>query len=247
MHGFYGRILTIDLSRKKFEIGSVSEAVYEKYLGGKGLAAYLLMEMNPAGVDPLAPENHLIFTNGPLAGSTVWGSCRYGVYTKSPLTGFFTESYAGGRTPDAIDAAGYDAIVIRGACAQPAVLTVHPDGVDFHAAGDIWGMETYAAEDAVKERFLKEEYRKKGAVVIGPAAENLVRFGVVENDYWRSAGRTGAGTVMGSKKLKGILFTGNCKRSHAEEKAVKEFSKNFMAEFKDHAAASFAELPGWLQ
>jgi aldehyde:ferredoxin oxidoreductase len=238
MHGFYGRILTIDLSRKNFEITSVSEEVYEQYLGGKGLAAYLLMEMNPAGVDPLAPENHLIFTNGPLAGSTVWGSCRYGVYTKSPLTGFFTESYAGGRTPDAIDAAGYDAIVIRGACAQPAVLTVHPDGVDFHAAGDIWGMETYAAEDAVKERFVKEEYRKKGAVVIGPAAENLVRFGVVENDYWRSAGRTGAGTVMGSKKLKGILFTGNCKRSHAEEKAVKEFSKNFMAEFKDHAAAN---------
>jgi aldehyde:ferredoxin oxidoreductase len=238
MYGFYERILAIDLGARKFEINRVDPLVYEKYLGGKGLAAHLLLEMNPAGVDALAPDNHLIFTNGPLAGSTLWGSCRYGVYSKSPLTGLFTESYSGGRTPDAIDATGFDAIVIRGACEQPTVLTVHPDGVDFHAAGDIWGMETYAAEDAVNERFVKAQYRKKGAVVIGPAAENLVRFGVVENDYWRSAGRTGAGTVMGAKKLKGILFTGNRKRAHADEKAVKEFSKEFMAEFKDHAAAN---------
>jgi aldehyde:ferredoxin oxidoreductase len=104
MNGFYGRILKIDLTQKKFNIDAVDEAVYEKYLGGKGLASHLLYELNPAGVDPLAAENTLIFATGPLGGSTIWGSCRYGVYTKSPLTGFFTESYAGGRTPDAIDA-----------------------------------------------------------------------------------------------------------------------------------------------
>jgi len=83
-----------------------------------------------------------------------------------------------------------------------------------------------------------EDYRKKGAVVIGPAAERLVRFAVIENDYWRSAGRTGTGTVMGAKRLKGILFTGNRKRPHADETGVKEFSKNFMTEFKGHAAAN---------
>jgi aldehyde:ferredoxin oxidoreductase len=237
MDGFYGRILKIDLNRKNFSIDTVADAVYEKYLGGKGLAAHLLMELNPPGVDPLAPENTLIFTTGPLGGSTIWGSCRYGVFTKSPLTGLFTESYSGGRTPDALDATGFDAVVIQGRCDQPAVLTVHPAGVDFHDAGDIWGMETYEAEDAVNERFTISEYRKKGAVVVGPAAENLIRFSVVENDYWRSAGRTGAGTVMGAKKIKGILFTGNRKRSHADEKTVKEYSKKFMQEFKDHAAA----------
>ena len=237
MYGFYGRILKIDLNRKRFDIDTMEDAVYKKYLGGKGLAAHLLMELNPPGVDPLAPENNLIFATGPLGGSTIWGSCRYGVFTKSPLTGLFTESYSGGRTPDALDATGFDAVVIQGQCDQPAVLTVHPDGVDFHDAGDIWGMETYAAEDAVNERFARSEYRKKGAVVVGPAAENLIRFSVVENDYWRSAGRTGAGTVMGAKKIKGILFTGNRKRSHADEKAVKAYSKEFMQEFKDHAAA----------
>jgi len=238
MDGFYGRILKIDLSSKRFDIEPVEDAVYETYLGGKGLASYLLYELNPPGVDPLAPENTLIFANGPLAGSTVWGSCRYGVYTKSPLTGFFTESYSGGRTPDVIDAAGFDAVVIQGQCDAPAVLTVHPEGVDFHAAGELWGMETHGVEDAIKERFAREEYRKKGALVIGPAAENLVRFGCIKNDTWRSAGRTGAGTVMGSKKIKGILFTGDRKRPQADETAVKEFAKNFMAEFKDSPAAN---------
>jgi aldehyde:ferredoxin oxidoreductase len=238
MNGFYGRILKIDLTQKKFNIDAVDEAVYEKYLGGKGLASHLLYELNPAGVDPLAAENTLIFATGPLGGSTIWGSCRYGVYTKSPLTGFFTESYAGGRTPDAIDATGFDAIVIQGQCAEPTVLGIHPEGVDFHAAAEIWGMETYAAEDAVNARFARSEYRKKGAVVIGPAGENLVRFAVVENDYWRSAGRTGAGTVMGAKKVKSILFTGDRKRPHADEAAVKAFSKKFMADFNTHAAAN---------
>jgi len=238
MNGFYGRILKIDLNRKNFSIDTVADAIYEKYLGGKGLAAHLLYELNPPGVDPLAPENTLIFATGPLGGSTIWGSCRYGVYTKSPLTGFFTESYAGGRTPDTIDATGFDAIVIQGRSDDPTVLTIHPEGAVFHAAGDVWGLESPAAEDAIKERFAMADYRKKGALVIGPASENLVRFGCIKNDYWRSAGRTGAGTVLGAKKVKGILFTGNRKRPHADEAAVKAFSKNFMAEFKDHAAAN---------
>jgi aldehyde:ferredoxin oxidoreductase len=238
MYGFYGRYLNIDLGKKNYSIETINDDVCKTYLGGKGLASYLLYELNPTGVDPLSAENILIFATGPLGGSTIWGSCRYGVYTKSPLTGFFAESYSGGRTPDAIDATGFDAIVIQGRCDEPAVLTVHPEGVDFHSAGELWGKETYGVEDAINERFAREEYRKKGALVIGPAAENLVRFGCIKNDYWRSAGRTGAGTVMGSKKIKGILFTGNRKRPQADEAAVKAFSKNFMAEFKDHAAAN---------
>ena len=112
MHGFYGKILKIDLNSKQFTTETISDDICERYLGRKGLAAYLLYELNPAGVDPLSPENTLIFATGPLGGSTIWGTCRYGVFTKSPLTGLFTESYSGGRTPDAIDATGFDAIVI---------------------------------------------------------------------------------------------------------------------------------------
>jgi aldehyde:ferredoxin oxidoreductase len=238
MNGFYGQILKVDLSRRRFQVDNLSDEIYHKYLGGKGLAGHLLNELNPPGIEPLAPENTLIFATGPLGGSTIWGSCRYGVYTKSPLTGLFTESYSGGRTPDSIDATGFDAIVLQGRCEAPTVLTIHSDGVVFHDAGDVWGMESYGAENVIKERYVMEGYRKKGALVIGPASENLVRFGCIKNDHWRSAGRTGAGTVLGSKKIKGILFTGDRKRSHADEKAVREFSKKFMSEFKDHPAAS---------
>jgi aldehyde:ferredoxin oxidoreductase len=238
MNGFYGRYIRIDLTHKTFSVEPLADEVLIRYLGGKGLAAWLLTELNPPGVDPLAPENTLIFATGPLGNSMIWGSCRYGVYTKSPLTGLFCESYAGGKTPDAIDTAGYDAVVIQGRAAEPTVLVVHPGGAEFHPAGDIWGMETYAAEEELNARLARPEYRRKGAVVIGPAAENLVRFAVVENDKWRSAGRTGAGTVMGAKRLKGILFTGDRKRPQADANGVKEFAKNFISTFKDHAAAN---------
>lgn len=236
MNGFYGRYLHIDLTRQTFSIEPIDARVLESYLGGKGLAAWLLMKLNPPGVDPLAPENTLIFATGPLGNSMIWGSCRYGVFTKSPQTGLFCESYAGGRTPDAIDAAGFDAVVIQGRAERPVILVVHPDGVDFQPAADIWGMDTYDTEAAVRERFAKPAFRRRGAVVIGPAAENRVRFAVVENDRWRSAGRTGPGAVMGSKKLKGILFTGDRKRPQADAAGVKTFSKNFFEDFKDHPA-----------
>jgi len=239
MDGFYGRILKVDLGEKKYSVEPVRDDIFEKYLGGKGLASYLLYELNPPGVDPLDPANSLIFATGPVTGSAIWGSCRYGVFTKSPQTGFYSESYAGGKVPEAIDSTGFDAIVIQGQSAGPTVLGIHPEGVDFHEAGDIWGMDTFKAEDAVLERFGKsgESFKRRGAVVIGPAGENLVRFAVIENDYWRSAGRTGVGTVMGSKRLKAVLFKGDRKRSFYNEKKVREFSKKIATEGKENPGA----------
>jgi aldehyde:ferredoxin oxidoreductase len=142
MDGFYGRILRIDLNNKAFHIEELGDEIYEKYLGGKGLASYLLYELNPPGVDPLAPENNLILATGPVTGSAIWGSCRYGAFTKSPQTGFYAESYSGGRVPEAVDSTGFDAIVIQGKSADPAVLAIHPEGADFHDGGDLWGMGT---------------------------------------------------------------------------------------------------------
>jgi len=233
MHGYYGKILTIDLNSRSFEIEKIPDDIYKTYLGGKGLASWLLYRLNPKGVDPLAPENHIIFATGPVTQSSIWGSSRYGVFTKSPQTGFYSESYSGGKTPEAVDAAGFDAVVIRGACDTPTVLGIGPQGAKFHDAGDIWGMETYAAEDAVIDRFATPSgYKRKGAVVIGPAAENLVVFGVIENDYWRSAGRTGVGTILGSKKIKGIAFYGDKKRVPFSTEGVKTLTKKITAEGK---------------
>ncbi len=236
MYGFYNRILKINLSTERFNMEVIDEEVYCRYLGGKGLASYLLYTLNPRGVDPLSPENRLIFATGPVTGSVIWGSSRYGVFTKSPQTGLYSESYSGGRVPEAIDSTGFDAIVIMGKAKNPVVLEVYPDGALFHDAGDIWGMQTYDAEDAVNDRFgiPRGKTKKSGSVVIGPAGENLVCFAVIENDYWRSAGRTGVGTVMGSKKLKAIVFKGDKRRLLFDGKNINKFSKQVAEKSKNN-------------
>ncbi len=96
MKGFYNRLLFIDVGEKRFTVQPIEDDLLKKCLGGKGLASFLLLAHNPVQVDPLGPDNRLIFATGPVSGSSVWGSCRHGVYTKSPQTGFFSESYAGG-------------------------------------------------------------------------------------------------------------------------------------------------------
>lgn len=237
MYGFYGRILIVDLTHLAFSVESADEEVFRGFLGGKGLSSCLLAKLNPPEVDPFSPDNHLIFATGPVCGSLVWGSSRYGVFTKSPQTGFYSESYAGGRVPEAIDGAGYDAVIIKGASAKPVVVVVRPDGAVFEEAGDMWGMDTHQAEREALRRFGANGSQRKtraGAVVIGPAGENQVCFSVIENDYWRSAGRTGAGAVMGSKRLKAIVFQGNCRRKLADSSAVKALAKYLAQEAKGH-------------
>jgi aldehyde:ferredoxin oxidoreductase len=218
MHGFYGRILSIDLTRRQSVIEPANEAHLAAYLGGKGLATRLLLDRNPAGVDPLSPENRLIFATGPLCGGPVWGASRFGVFTKSPQTGFYAESYSGGRTPQAVDAAGFDAIVISGAADAPVGLTIHPDGCDFHDAAPLWGMDVFEADAAAKVAFTlpRADAKRTGTVVIGPAGEKLSRLAMIANERWRCAGRAGVGAVMGSKKLKGIVFQGDRRREPAD-------------------------------
>jgi aldehyde:ferredoxin oxidoreductase len=238
MQGIYNRILKVDLTNQSFEIedNGIPSSVYEMFLGGKGLGSYLLYKYNPPGVDPLSPDNHIVFATGPVAGSRLWGCCRYGVFTKSPQTMLYSESYSGGKAPEALDSAGYDAIIISGKNAAPTVLSISPEGVLFHDAGDIWGKDTYDTEDILLERFRQthETYGRPGAVVIGPASENLVKFGVIENDYWRSAGRTGVGTVLGAKRLKGIVFQGDCQRPLADPEGVRAFSREILKESKEN-------------
>ncbi len=227
MYGFYGRYLKINLTEKKFDFIFLDDKTLSRWPGGKALASYLLYLMNTEGVDPLSPDNCLIFATGPVTGSMIWGSSRYGVFTKSPQTGLYSESYAGGKVPEAIDSAGFDAIVITGKNEKPSVLVINPEGVEFYDAYDLWGMDTHKTEDAVNKKYGSKSNKatKSGAVVIGPAGENLVRFAVIENDYWRSAGRTGVGTVMGSKNVKAIVFKGDQKRKLFDANRVKEFAK----------------------
>jgi aldehyde:ferredoxin oxidoreductase len=235
MLGLYNKILRIDVSSKTFEPESIPEEISRRYLGGKGTATHILLEENPPGVDPLSPENLLILATGPLSGSGIWGSCRYGIYTKSPLTGYYSESYSGGTTAEYMAKTGFDLFVLKGTAPNPVWIEIAEDTVHFHPADDLWGLGTYETEDRIKQWIKENRTDSKGcgAMVIGPAGENQVRFAVVENDHWRSAGRTGAGTVMGSKKIKGIVFRGNCKKEFANPSAIKSFIKDLPKTEKD--------------
>lgn len=235
MYGSYQRMLKIDLTSKKFTIEELSGHIF----GGKILASHLLYNLNPQLVDPLSKENHIIITTGPLCQSPIWGSSRYGVYTKSPQTGFYSESYSGGKTPEAIDATGFDATIICGKAEKPTVIVIHPDGAEFYNGEKFWGLSTYETEDFVLDEFGKKSSteEKTGAVVIGPAGENLVLFAVIENDHWRCAGRTGVGAVLGSKNIKAIVFRGNKKRSLYNPSKIKEFSKAMAIEAKESLSA----------
>jgi aldehyde:ferredoxin oxidoreductase len=236
MFGYYGRILTIDLSSKTVGIESVSDDYLSGCLGGKGLATRLLLQRNPGGVDPLSPGNHLIIATGPLCQSRIWGASRYGVFTKSPLTGFYAESYSGGRVPEAIDAAGFDAVMLVGKSEKPCVVSIHPDGAEFSDAGDLWGTDTFTAEkEVVKQHSLtRDGDSKPGAIVIGPAGERQVRFALIANDKWRCAGRTGVGAVMGAKNIKGIVFQGDRRRVLHDPEAVADYAKHFSKTHRQH-------------
>lgn len=237
MHGFFNMALRVNVSQQSFEMHIVNDSVLRRNLGGKGLATHLLLQHNPPGVDPLSPENNLIFANGATAGTPIWGSSRYGVYTKSPQTGYYSESYAGGKVADRISSTGFDAIMFHGAAEEPVWIEVFEDSVTFHSAAHLWGKSTYETEDYIKE-WIKENRSgsgKCGVVCIGPAGESLVSFAVIENDYWRSAGRTGVGTVMGAKKIKGIAFRGDRKKEIANPEMVRAFNRGMSERSKEDA------------
>jgi len=231
MKGFFNRLLRVDLSKQKSIIEPIPESTLRSYLGGKGLGSFLLLRENPPRTDPFSPKNHLIFTLGPLADTPFYGSSRYAVFTKSPQTGIYSESYSGGKITFSMSRTGYDAIIIEGRANRPIFLEISDENVVFHPASHLWGKETYEAEEAI----LKTVGDKgSAALVIGPAGENLVKFAVIESERWRSLGRAGIGAVMGSKKLKGIAFHGQKRRELADPLTLRRLAQEFRDRAKDN-------------
>jgi aldehyde:ferredoxin oxidoreductase len=235
MFGFYNMVLRVNATQKSYDLNMISDDILSKTLGGKGLATHLLLKHNPPGVDPMGPDNHLVFAVGPATATAVWGSCRHGVYTKSPQTGYYSESYSGGTVAEYMARTGFDAVLIHGAGEGPVWLEISHEGALFHDATALWGKDSYETEEQVKA-WIKEhrpDAKNCGVIVIGPAGENGVTFSVIENDRWRSAGRTGVGAVMGSKKIKAIAFWGNKTKELADPDLVKRLSKNLAQRAKD--------------
>jgi aldehyde:ferredoxin oxidoreductase len=203
MNGWAGKILDIDLTTRAVKSYPLDEEMAKQFLGGRGLGARLLWDLVGPGVEPLSPENVLIFTNGPLTATGYQTSNRFSVSTKSPLTGTVLDANSGGFWGMQFKKTGYDVLIVRGKSTAPVYLEITPEGISFHDATALWGKrvkETTAA--------LGQNNNKRNVLCIGPAGENLSRIAAIMNDGERSMARGGPGAVMGSKNLKAIVVEG---------------------------------------
>jgi aldehyde:ferredoxin oxidoreductase len=204
MYGYSGRILHIDLTDRKTWVESKPEQWFKIYIGGVSMATRLCWENIEPGCDPLSPANPICIANGLFAGTPVPVGGKYGLASKSPLTGFIGDSLSGSWLTIALKRARWDAVVIHGASDEWVYVLVDDNRVEFRDATNIVGLDTFQTEEAIREELGDDQVR---SAVIGPSGENLVRFANVTNDG-RQAGRTGHGAVWGAKKLKAFAVRG---------------------------------------
>ena len=191
--GYHGRILVINAAKRSWQWEAIDESILRKFIGGTGLAAYLLYQYCPQGAEPLGPENPLIFCTSPLVGTQITTSSKFVVCTKSPQTGFIGDSMSSSFLATEIKSSGADAVILVGMSKEWTSIRVSSNGVTFDDAGDLIGLTTSATEKRLKEAH-GDKYR---VACIGPAGENLVKYASISNDGGRQAGRTGSGAVMG--------------------------------------------------
>jgi len=223
MDGWIGKLLRVNLTSGQIQVEGLREDWLHDYIGGRGLAArYLYDEMDPT-VDPLSPENKLIFATGPLTGTPAPCGARYMVVTKGALTDAITTSNSGGFWGPELKFAGYDLIILEGCAPKPSYLFIYDDHVELRDAADYWGRTVSETEDGLRSEMGIPELR---VACIGPAGEKQVRFACIMNDKHRAAGRSDVGAVMGSKNLKAIAVRGTGHVSIAEPEA---FLRSFWA------------------
>ncbi|MCZ6872973.1 MAG: aldehyde ferredoxin oxidoreductase family protein [bacterium] len=237
MYGYNGRILHVNLSTSQSSIETFDETFAQTYLGGNGFAVRLLYDHLAAGIDPLGPDNMLVFAVGPATDTLVPGATRCCVATKSPLTGLFCDSTFGGMFAVMEKRAGFEAISITGQASQPVYLLVNEAGAEIKPASDLWGQYTQQTNHAIQAR----EGKDVAVLSIGPAGENRVRYACAVHTWDKSrdgvAGRGGIGAVMGSKNLKAIAVTGSRKTTMADPQAGKALLKDTREDLKVGTAA----------
>lgn len=203
---YTGKVLWVDLAQGTWTEETIPDAIYQQFLGGTGLGAWLLYREIPAGADPLGPDNVLGFLPGLLTGTGSLFTGRWMAVAKSPLTGGWGDANCGGNLAHAIKQCGYDGIFFKGASAKPVYLLIDSHGPHLRDAAHLWGKDAVETED-----YLMEAHRAKklpAVAAIGAAGENLSLISGIVNDRGRLAGRSGLGAVMGSKKLKAVVLAG---------------------------------------
>ncbi|MBI4610072.1 MAG: aldehyde ferredoxin oxidoreductase family protein [Candidatus Rokubacteria bacterium] len=220
MKGYGGRVLFADVGTGRVWSEPLGEEVARNYLGGNGLAVYLLSRHVPAGADPYDPADAVVFAVGPVTDTTVPGNSRACVATKSPLTGLFFDSTFGGRFPCTLKRTGLDAVLITGRAPAPVYLKVTEAGAELRPARALWGKTTRETVEAIQAA----EGPDADVIAIGPAGEHRVRFAAMAH-YWKNregiSGRGGIGAVLGSKNVKAVVVAGARKTEVADPAALK--------------------------
>ena len=232
MNGYAEKILYVDLTRERTMEEPFPEEWRRAYIGGRGLGVRILDDLVNPGIDPLGPENVLVFATGPVAGSGLPLGSRYDVVTKSPLTGTLTSANSGGKFGTSMKRAGYDAVVILGRAERPVSLLLDDGHAEVRDASPLWGMTTSETTAA-----LQEDLGDPGASVacIGPAGERLVRFSGIINETSRAAGRGGVGAVMGSKNVKAVAARGNGRITVADRDRFLTLKKEIAEKIRENA------------
>lgn len=204
MKGWIGKLIRVNLSEKTIKVEDLNMKDANLYLGGRGLGSkYLYDEIDPT-IDPLSPDNKLIFMTGPMTGTYATCAGRFNVIAKAPLTGTIGASNSGGHFGPELKYAGYDGIIFEGKSETPVYLKIYDDKIELKSAAHLWGKDVFETTDTL----LLENEEDARVACIGPAGEKQVLFATVMNDKDRAAGRSGLGAVMGSKNLKAVVVRG---------------------------------------
>jgi aldehyde:ferredoxin oxidoreductase len=217
-YGWIGKVLRVNLTKGTVQAEKLNQEWAKDYIGARGLGTrYFVEEVSPK-VDPLGPENKLIFATGPTTGSLGTSTGRYNVVTKGPLTGTIAASNSGGYFGPELKFAGVDLIIFEGASKKPVYLYIEDGQAELRDASHLWGKLTSETTDTL----LAETAPTAKVSCIGPAGENMALLANVMCDKERAAGRTGVGAVMGSKKLKAIVALGSGGVTPADPQRIRE-------------------------
>ena len=217
--GYNGKILRVNLLNNSIATEEIREPFCRKYLGGSGFVAYFLLKELPRGVDPLGPDNKLVFAAGPLTGIKLSGCARHCVGAKSPLTNTIAKAEAGEFWGSELKSAGFDAVIIEGKADRPVYLSINDGQATIKDAAHLWGKNTKETQETIRTELNDKHVR---VAMIGPGGENLVRYACIMHGLYDAAGRGGLGAVMGSKNLKAIAVRGHRPPQIAKPEYVKE-------------------------
>lgn len=233
--GYMGKVMLVDLTTQTVSEYPWSDRQRELYLGGKIMAAKILYDNLTGKEKPLSEENLVVITTGPLTGTGAPSSSRFNLSTLSPQTGFLTSSNCGGTFGYYLKKAGYDALILKGRCKEHTWLEIQNDRFTFRSAGGLWGTRVTECQERLTETLAAEKGApaKFGAMCIGPAGENLVRYSAVVSGE-RAAGRTGVGAVLGWKNLKAITVTGNHDIPIHDEAKTRAWCKKWFRYLRKH-------------